>query len=55
MYFQALYEVQLLILFRASGFIGFPAAQALSRAGHVVYGQTRSQEKAKRLAAEESE
>ncbi|THU95238.1 NAD(P)-binding protein [Dendrothele bispora CBS 962.96] len=37
----------------ASGFIGFPAAQALCRAGHVVYGQTRSPEKAKRLAAEE--
>ncbi|THU82917.1 NAD(P)-binding protein [Dendrothele bispora CBS 962.96] len=37
----------------ASGFIGFSAAQALSRAGHVVYGQTRSPEKAKRLAAEE--
>ncbi|KAF5372150.1 hypothetical protein D9758_004998 [Tetrapyrgos nigripes] len=37
----------------ASGFIGFPAAQALSRAGYIVYGQTRSAEKAKRLAAEE--
>ncbi|KAF5348946.1 hypothetical protein D9758_014202 [Tetrapyrgos nigripes] len=37
----------------ASGFIGFPAAQALSRAGYFVYGQTRSEEKAKRLAVEE--
>jgi hypothetical protein len=38
----------------ATGFIGFPVAQALSRAGHIVYGQTRSQEKAIKLAAEES-
>lgn len=37
----------------ASGFIGFPAAQALARAGHIVYGQTRSAQKAKQLAAEE--
>ncbi|KAE9398728.1 NAD(P)-binding protein [Gymnopus androsaceus JB14] len=37
----------------ASGFIGFPAAQALVRAGHFVYGLTRSQEKAKILAGEE--
>ncbi|KAK7437632.1 hypothetical protein VKT23_018531 [Stygiomarasmius scandens] len=37
----------------ATGFIGFPTAQALSRAGYLVYGQTRSEEKAKRLAAEE--
>ncbi|THH14100.1 hypothetical protein EW146_g6191 [Bondarzewia mesenterica] len=37
----------------ASGFIGFPAAQALCRAGHIVYGQTRSEAKTKMLAAEE--
>ncbi|KAG7444423.1 NAD(P)-binding protein [Guyanagaster necrorhizus] len=37
----------------ASGFIGFPAAQALARAGHIVYGQTRSAQKAKQLSAEE--
>jgi len=35
------------------GFIGFPAAQALVRAGHIVYGQTRSQQKAQLLASEE--
>ena len=38
----------------ASGFIGLPAAQALSRAGHIVYGLTRFEEKAKLLAADES-
>ncbi len=38
----------------ATGFIGFPAAQAFVRAGHIVYGQTRSAAKAKQLAAEES-
>ena len=38
----------------ASGFIGLPAAQACVRAGHQVFGQTRSQEKAKQLIAEES-
>ncbi|KAH9841468.1 NAD(P)-binding protein, partial [Rhodofomes roseus] len=37
----------------ASGFIGLPVAQALIRAGHIVYGLTRSQHKAKQLAAEE--
>ncbi|OBZ68780.1 hypothetical protein A0H81_11340 [Grifola frondosa] len=37
----------------ASGFIGLPVAQAFVRAGHIVYGQTRSAEKAKQLAAEE--
>ncbi|GJE96821.1 NAD(P)-binding protein [Phanerochaete sordida] len=37
----------------ATGFIGLPAAQALVRAGHVVYGLTRSQDKAKKLAEEE--
>jgi nucleoside-diphosphate-sugar epimerase len=39
----------------ASGFIGLPAAQALSRAGHQVYGVTRSESKAKLLAADEGE
>ncbi|KAF9567986.1 NAD(P)-binding protein [Agrocybe pediades] len=37
----------------ASGFIGLPTAQALVRAGHYVIGLTRSQAKAKLLAAEE--
>ncbi|KAJ3787943.1 NAD(P)-binding protein [Lentinula aff. detonsa] len=41
------------LIFGASGFIGFPAAQALVRAGHTVYGQTRSEEKSQRLEAEE--
>jgi len=41
------------IVLGASGFIGLPAAQALVRAGHVVYGLTRSASKAKQLAAEE--
>lgn len=38
----------------ASGFIGLPIAQASVRAGHQVFGQTRSQGKAKQLIAEES-
>ena len=38
----------------ATGFIGLPVAQALARAGHVVYGQTRSDSKYKQLAGEES-
>lgn len=38
----------------ATGFIGFPAAQALVRAGHRVYGLARSAAKAQLLAAEES-
>ncbi|EMD40021.1 hypothetical protein CERSUDRAFT_150918 [Gelatoporia subvermispora B] len=41
------------IVLGASGFIGLPAAQALVRAGHIVYGVTRSASKAKQLAAEE--
>ncbi|KAL6303959.1 NAD(P)-binding protein [Sparassis latifolia] len=41
------------LILGASGFIGFPAAQAFVRAGHIVYGVTRSQEKAKQLAGEE--
>ncbi|KAF8231059.1 NAD(P)-binding protein, partial [Tricholoma matsutake] len=39
--------------FSASGFIGFPVAQALIRAGHHVIGVTRSETKAKQLATEE--
>ncbi|KAJ7133331.1 hypothetical protein C8R44DRAFT_977516 [Mycena epipterygia] len=41
------------LILGATGFIGFPAAQALVRAGHIVYGLARTQEKAKTLAAEE--
>ncbi|KAF4588378.1 hypothetical protein EYR38_010346 [Pleurotus pulmonarius] len=41
------------IVLGATGFIGFPVAQALARAGHIVYGLTRSEANAKRLAAEE--
>ncbi|CAL1712615.1 unnamed protein product [Somion occarium] len=37
----------------ATGFAGFPAARALARAGHLVYGLVRSAEKGKKLAAEE--
>ncbi|PCH40180.1 NAD(P)-binding protein [Wolfiporia cocos MD-104 SS10] len=41
------------LIIGASGFIGLPVAQALVRAGHIVYGVTRSQAKVKQLAAEE--
>ncbi|KAF5372242.1 hypothetical protein D9758_005049 [Tetrapyrgos nigripes] len=41
------------LILGATGYIGFPVAQALCRAGHIVYGQTRSEEKAPKLAAEE--
>ncbi|KAF9074228.1 hypothetical protein BDP27DRAFT_1359735 [Rhodocollybia butyracea] len=41
------------LVFGSSGAIGFPVAQALVRAGHIVYGQTRSEAKAQQLAAEE--
>ncbi|KZT73880.1 NAD(P)-binding protein [Daedalea quercina L-15889] len=41
------------LIIGASGFIGLPVAQALVRAGHIVYGVTRSDSKAKSLAAEE--
>ncbi|KDQ52241.1 hypothetical protein JAAARDRAFT_40362 [Jaapia argillacea MUCL 33604] len=41
------------IVLGASGFIGLPIAQALVRAGHIVYGVTRSASKAKELAVEE--
>ncbi|KIJ38636.1 hypothetical protein M422DRAFT_60820 [Sphaerobolus stellatus SS14] len=37
----------------ASGFIGLPIAHTLIHAGHLVYGLTHSQEKAKKLAAED--
>lgn len=41
------------IIIGATGFIGLPAAQAFVRAGHIVYGVTRSQSKANSLAKEE--
>ncbi|KAJ6611712.1 hypothetical protein B0H10DRAFT_1952835 [Mycena sp. CBHHK59/15] len=41
------------LILGATGFIGFPAAQALVRAGHTVYGLARTPAKAKLLAAEE--
>nr|VWO95536.1 Uncharacterized protein [Ganoderma boninense] len=41
------------LIIGATGFIGLPVAQAFVRAGHIVYGQTRSEEKAKQLAAQE--
>ncbi|KAJ7501254.1 hypothetical protein B0H11DRAFT_2189154 [Mycena galericulata] len=37
----------------ATGFIGFPVAQALVRGGHIVYGLARSQAKGQELAKEE--
>ncbi|THU97489.1 NAD(P)-binding protein [Dendrothele bispora CBS 962.96] len=45
-------DMKVLVL-GASGFIGFSVCQALSRAGYVVYGQTRSSDKVQTLAAEE--
>lgn len=36
-----------------AGFIGHPAALALSRAGHIVYGQTRSETSGTLLAKDE--
>ncbi|KAI0933019.1 hypothetical protein AcW2_001466 [Taiwanofungus camphoratus] len=41
------------LILGCSGFIGLPVAQAFVRAGHIVYGVTRSPQKAKQLAAEE--
>ncbi|OSX59769.1 hypothetical protein POSPLADRAFT_1048245 [Postia placenta MAD-698-R-SB12] len=41
------------LIIGATGFIGLPVAQAFVRAGHIVYGVTRSASKAKQLAAEE--
>jgi len=42
-----------ILILGASGFIGLPVAQAFVRAGHEVYGQTRSEKKAKQFIAEE--
>ncbi|GAW10223.1 NAD P-binding protein [Lentinula edodes] len=50
---QPLITAMKILIFGASGFIGFPAAQALIRAGHIVYGQTRSRENVQRFEAEE--
>ncbi|KAH9936188.1 NAD(P)-binding protein [Fomitopsis serialis] len=41
------------LIIGASGFIGLPISQALVRAGHIVYGVTRSDSKVRTLAAEE--
>ncbi|KAF9643435.1 NAD(P)-binding protein [Thelephora ganbajun] len=41
------------IILGATGAIGLPIARAFLRAGHIVYGQTRSESKAKQLATEE--
>ncbi|KAI0340673.1 NAD(P)-binding protein [Trametopsis cervina] len=41
------------LVFGAAGFIGYPLSQALVRAGHTVYGQTRSPNSAKQLVANE--
>lgn len=41
------------LIIGASGFIGLPMARAFVRAGHIVYGVTRSETKAEQLAAEE--
>ena len=42
-----------ILILGASGFIGKPAAVAFVRVGHIVYGQTRSLDTAKHLAAQE--
>ncbi|KAJ6505405.1 hypothetical protein C8R45DRAFT_972593 [Mycena sanguinolenta] len=42
-----------ILILGATGFIGFPAAGALVRAGHIVYGLARTEAKATALAAEE--
>ncbi|KAJ7439106.1 hypothetical protein FB451DRAFT_1415908 [Mycena latifolia] len=41
------------LILGATGFIGFPAAHALVRAGHIMYGLTRTEAKARTLATEE--
>ncbi|KAF7800259.1 hypothetical protein EIP86_011506 [Pleurotus ostreatoroseus] len=41
------------LILGATGFIGLPVARAFVRAGHTVYGQTRSEKNTKRLTAEE--
>jgi len=46
------FAMKVLIL-GASGFIGNAAALAFVRAGHIVYGQTRSSKTAQKLAADE--
>lgn len=45
----------LIVRYRATGFIGLPVSQAFVRAGHTVYGVTRTADKANKLIAEESE
>jgi uncharacterized protein YbjT (DUF2867 family) len=51
---QYMFELNVVIVPRATGFIGLPVAQALVRAGHDVIGQTRSADKARQLTIEES-
>ncbi|KAF9787352.1 hypothetical protein BJ322DRAFT_719017 [Thelephora terrestris] len=41
------------IILGVTGTIGFPIAQAFLRAGHIVYGQTRSESTVRQLATEE--
>lgn len=41
-------------VYSASGYIGWPTVQALSRAGHIVYGLVRQESQAKKLRASES-
>lgn len=43
------------LVFGASGFIGFPVCQALVRNGHSVVGQTRNASNAELFSREESE
>jgi nucleoside-diphosphate-sugar epimerase len=42
------------LVFGATGFIGFAVAQALARSGHETYGLYRKFEKTKELAKNES-
>lgn len=37
----------------SQGFVGFPTCEAFCRAGHIVYGQTRSASSAQKLAERE--
>src|ERR1700756_1585187 len=37
----------------SQGFVGFPTCEAFCRAGHIVYGQTRSPSSAQKLAERE--
>ena len=41
------------LVFGASGFIGNAVAKAFSRAGHLTYGQSRSESNARSFAADE--